>query len=200
LINACRYIHFATHLLEAGVDIRVTQTLLGNSKLDTPLCQLELHPEKIKIVYCKDRKRREFHTHTRFDFLGFTFQARTVYDRSGKLCSGFNPAVSKQALKRMFQTLRNMNINHSTRLTIHDLAKKLNPVVRGWVSYYAKFYPQILHRALVQIDLRLGRWARKKYKRLCGHKRQSWNWLKRIRANSPMLFMHWEFVYLKTIG
>jgi group II intron reverse transcriptase/maturase len=174
--------------------------LLNSLKERMTACHLELHPVKTKIVYYKDQKRRGFHTHTRFDFLGFTFQARTVQDKVGKLFSGFNPAVSRLALKRMFKTLRSMNINQATRLTIYDLAKKLNPVVRGWVSYYAKFYPQILHRALVKIDLRLGRWARKKYKRLRGHKRQSWNWLKRIRANNPVLIVHWEFVYLKTIG
>jgi group II intron reverse transcriptase/maturase len=156
------------------------EQLLNSLKERMTACHLELHPVKTKIVYCKDRKRRGFHTHTRFDFLGFTFQARTVQDKVGKLFSGFNPAVSRLALKRMFKTLRSMNINQATRLTIYDLAKKLNPVVRGWVSYYAKFYPQILQRALVKIDLRLGRWARKKYKRLRGHKRQSWNWLKRI--------------------
>jgi RNA-directed DNA polymerase len=110
-------------------------------------CQLELHPEKTKIVYCKDRKRRGFHTHTRFDFLDFTFQAQTIQGRSGKLFSGFNPAVSKKALKRMFQTSRNMNITQATLSTIYDLAKKLNPLVRGWVSYYARFYLQILQRA-----------------------------------------------------
>jgi hypothetical protein len=50
-----------------------------------------------------------------------------------------------------------MNVNQATRLTIYDLVRNLNPVVRGWVNYYAKSYPQILHRALVKIDLRLGR-------------------------------------------
>ncbi|WP_371194628.1 group II intron maturase-specific domain-containing protein [Glaciecola sp. SC05] len=99
----------------------------------------------------------------------------------------------------MFKTLRSMNINQATRLTIYDLAKKLNPVVRGLVSYYAKFYPQILHRALLKIDLRLGRWARKECKLLRGHKQQLWKWLKRIRSDDPVLFVHWEFVYLKTI-
>ncbi|MFC3122810.1 group II intron reverse transcriptase/maturase [Agaribacter flavus] len=176
------------------------QTLLQALEERMSACKLQLHPVKTKIVYCKDKRRKGLHTHTRFDFLGFTFQARTVQDKGGKLFTGFNPAVSKVALKRMFKTLRDMNINQATRLTIFDLAKKLNPVVKGWVGYYAKFYPQILHRALVQIDLRLGRWARKKYKRLRGHKRQSWNWLKRIRSSHPALFAHWEFVYLRTVG
>ena len=34
---------------------------------------LELHPDKTKIVYCKDTKRRDEAQHTSFDFLGYTF-------------------------------------------------------------------------------------------------------------------------------
>jgi hypothetical protein len=35
---------------------------------------LALHPEKAKIVYCKDRKPRLDHEHTSFTFLGYTFR------------------------------------------------------------------------------------------------------------------------------
>ncbi len=40
------------------------------------LCKLELHPEKTRIVYCKDHDRRGSHEHERLDFLGYTFRAR----------------------------------------------------------------------------------------------------------------------------
>ena len=45
------------------------------------ICRLELHPVKTKFVYCKDQKRKENQLHTRFDFLGFSFHARTVQDK-----------------------------------------------------------------------------------------------------------------------
>ena len=35
---------------------------------------LRLHPDKTKIVYCKDGKRRLDHEHTDFTFLGYTFR------------------------------------------------------------------------------------------------------------------------------
>jgi hypothetical protein len=38
-------------------------------------CGLELHPEKTKIVYCKDDDRRRAYLHEKFDFLGYTFRA-----------------------------------------------------------------------------------------------------------------------------
>jgi retron-type reverse transcriptase len=33
-------------------------------------CHLEMHPDKTKIVYCKDAKRKSKYPNTRFDFLG----------------------------------------------------------------------------------------------------------------------------------
>lgn len=77
------------------------QTLLVQLGERLGSCKLQLHPTKTQIVYCKDGKRRGSHARTRFDFLGFTFQARSVQDRQGNLFVGFSPAVSRAASKRM---------------------------------------------------------------------------------------------------
>ncbi|MCH7694811.1 MAG: reverse transcriptase [Proteobacteria bacterium] len=137
-------------------------------------CKLQLHPIKTQIVYCKDGKRRGKYSRTRFDFLGFSFHARSVQDRQGNLFVGFNPAVNRAALKRMNQAIRNLNLHRYTSLPLMDLAKRLNPLVRGWVAYYGSFYPEPLRWFLIRIDLRLGCWAKNKYKRLRRHKRRSW--------------------------
>lgn len=158
-------------------------------------CRLGLHPAKTKLVYCKDGKRRAKYAHTRFDFLGFSFHGRTVQDRRGNLFTGFNPGVSRKALKRMNQAVRDLKIHRRTSLTLQELAAILNPMVRGWVGYYGAFYPEPLRRFLVRLDLRLGRWARKKYKTLRRRKQRSWAWLKRCRMSSPQLFVHWDYLF-----
>ncbi|MCH9697527.1 MAG: group II intron reverse transcriptase/maturase, partial [Gammaproteobacteria bacterium] len=163
-------------------------------------CHLELHPDKTRLVYCKDNKRRENHPVTRFDFLGFSFHARTMQDKSGNLFTGFGPGVSRKALKRMNQSIRSLNINRRIQMNLTDIAEMLNPRVRGWIAYYGAFYPEPLKRFLVRLDLRLGSWSRNKYKRLRRHKRRSWTWLKRIRASDPRLFAHWEYLFLKGSG
>jgi RNA-directed DNA polymerase len=163
-------------------------------------CGLEVHPEKTHVVYCKDGKRRGAYPVTRFDFLGFSFHARTVQDRQGNLFTGFGPGVSRKALKRMNQAIRDLNITRSSWATLPELAKRLNPKVRGWIAYYGAFYPQPLKQFLVRLDLRLGRWARNKYKRLRGHKRRSWAWLARCRATEPGLFVHWDYLFNKGHG
>src|SRR6185437_8680171 len=67
---------------------------------------LELHPDKTRIVYCKDSNRRGSHEHTAFTFLGFTFRGREVRPRSGKRFTGFNPAISNDALKKISRQVR----------------------------------------------------------------------------------------------
>ena len=160
-------------------------------------CQLTLHPEKTRVVYCQDGRRRGDHAFTQFDFLGFCFRRRSVQDRKGQLFVGFNPAVSPKALKRMNLVLQTLRLHRQTQWTLPEVAACLNPIVRGWATYYGRFHPLPLERFLVRLDLRLGRWACRKYKRLRGHKRRSWAWLKHVRAGSPRLFVHWEFLYLK---
>ena len=91
--------------------------------------------------------------------------------------------------------IRALNINRRTTQRLSDLAVRLNPMVRGWVTYYGAFYPELLKRFLIRVDLRLGRWVRNKYKRFRGHKRRAWSWLKQVRRISPKLFVHWDFVY-----
>jgi RNA-directed DNA polymerase len=46
-------------------------------------CKLELHPQKTKIVYCKDDGHRGRHENEKFDFLGYTFRPRRAKNRWG---------------------------------------------------------------------------------------------------------------------
>jgi hypothetical protein len=64
-----------------------------------------LHPEKTKIVYCRDANRRGDFPNTRFDFLGFQFRARKT-TWGGKSAHGFLPAASPKALTRISRTIR----------------------------------------------------------------------------------------------
>ena len=64
-------------------------------------CKLVLHPEKTKIVYCKDANRRGDFPIISFDFLGFQFRARKTMWREGTkriFAHSFQPAASPKAL------------------------------------------------------------------------------------------------------
>lgn len=128
---------------------------------------LELHPTKTKIVYCKDYRRREKHPDVKFDFLGYSFQPRTTKSkRNKKLFLGFDCAISISSSKRIADKLGELQVERMTFKSVVGIAQKLNPMIRGWINYYGKFRKSSLHRVFRLLNKRLTRWARKRYKAL----------------------------------
>ena len=156
---------------------------------------LRLHPDKTKIVYCKDDNRRRSYEHTAFIFLGFMFCRRTVRTKRGVLFTGFAPGISPQALKAISREVRRWRLHQRTRLDLDDLAGRINPIVRGWINYYGRFYRSLLVPLLKRINAYLVRWARKKYKRLASFKRV-YQWWYRLVDRQPDLFAHWRVTYM----
>ncbi len=154
--------------------------------------KLQLHPQKTKIVYCKDANRRGNYPEQRFDFLGHTFRPRGVKNRSGEFFISFSPAVSVKAIKAMRQVLRRWKLPHRGDLATEDLVNWLQPGVRGWIHYYGRFCPSTLYRALHMVDELLVRWARRKYKWLRMHTTRAWAWLERLTSRQPDLLPHWQ--------
>jgi RNA-directed DNA polymerase len=119
---------------------------------------LELHPDKTKIVYCKDTNRRGVFEHTSFTYLGYTFQPREARRKDGVKFTAFLPAISKDALKRIGKQVRSWRLHRRTGSTAADLAQMINPVVRGWMTYYGAFYRTALYPVLYRINTYLLRW------------------------------------------
>lgn len=158
-------------------------------------CKLEVHPEKTRIVYCKDDRRKGNYAHEKFDFLGFEFRPRPSMDKHGKRFVGFNPAVSNKAQKAMRQQIRSWNLNRRTNETIEDFARMYNPIIRGWINYYGSFCKSVLYRVFYYLDRALSRWAKRKYKRIKRRRRRAMHWVKRRIVRQPDLFVHWRFIY-----
>jgi RNA-directed DNA polymerase len=157
-------------------------------------CRLELHPEKTKIVYCKDSSRQGSYPNEKFDFLGYMFQPRLSKNRYGEFFVSFLPAVSTEAAKSMRRTIRSWRIHRMTDKSINDLACMFNSVIRGWINYYGKFYKSELYPILNQLNGALQRWAMRKYKKLRRRRRRAFYWLGRIAKQKSYLFAHWRLV------
>jgi RNA-directed DNA polymerase len=153
---------------------------------------LELHPGKTRIVYCQDGKRRRDCPETSFTFLGYTFRARKAKkaDGSGSY-TGFLPAVSKDALKRMSEEVRSWRIHLHDAKELQDIAAWVNPRVRGWIAYYGRFFRSALEPLLRRINSYLVRWARRKYKRLRAFRKLK-KWWDGLTARQPRMFAHWR--------
>ncbi|WP_405101641.1 group II intron reverse transcriptase/maturase [Micromonospora sp. NBC_01412] len=154
---------------------------------------LELHPDKTRIVYCKDSNRRGSYEHTAFTFLGYRFRPRGVRTKTGKMFTGFNPAISKDALTRIGGQVRSWGLHRRTNVSEADLAERINPIVRGWMNYYGAFYRSALYPLLARINAYLMRWLRKKFKRLRGRKRAHEAWTRAVTTR-PKFFAHWAWV------
>jgi RNA-directed DNA polymerase len=156
---------------------------------------LQLHPDKTKIVYCKDRNRRQrYDGPCSFTFLGYEFRVRQAPTRDGtSMFAAFLPAVSKDALKRMNEEVRAWRIHLRTASDLEDLAAWINPIVRGWMTYYGRYYRTELNQLLQRINTYLMRWARRKYKRLRAYKRAR-KWWDGLTARQPRLFAHWTWM------
>jgi hypothetical protein len=155
-------------------------------------CGLTMHPEKSKIVYCKDSNRTEQHLHVSFTFLGFMFRPRKALSKEGRLFTSFLPGASEGALKRMRQTVRRWRLNSQTHVTLADVARLYNPVIQGWWHYYGSFYRTSMLGIFQHIDRALERWARRKYKALHRRKRRGSRWVEKMRMAAPRLFHHWR--------
>lgn len=181
-------IHCRTEEQAMKVQHAVTQRLAR--------CRLEVHPEKTKIVYCRDSNRRGHYPMVRFDFLGYTFKPRRARNRHGRLFTSFCPGVSDKAAKTMRQTMRrNWRIARRTDKGLTDLANMFNPIMRSWIAYYGRFYRSALGPVFRPLDHALVRWAERKYKkRFQGHSRRAGRWLQAIARREPSLFAHWEIL------
>ena len=157
-------------------------------------CKLVLHPEKTKIVYGKDAKRRGDFPVIAFDFLGYQFRARkTMWTKGGKriFAHSFQPAASPKALKRISRTVRRWALHHRSDLSLTELAAMHNSCIRGWIGYYGNFYKTQLRPTLKRIDAYVIRWARRKFKRMRHRTKGARDWFYRFCRVNPHLFAHW---------
>ena len=153
---------------------------------------LELHPDKTRIVYCKDSNRHGSHEHEQFGFLGYTFRPRLARSRSGELFVSFSPAVSDEAAKAVRHTIKRWRLHRWSEATLADLARSINGIVRGWANYYGRFYPSQFARSLRLINDYLVRWAMWKYKRLRRHPARARAFMADVARREPDLFAHWR--------
>jgi RNA-directed DNA polymerase len=156
-------------------------------------CGLEMHASKTKLVYCKDSNRRydKHYPIVSFDFLGFTFKPRLAQNSiRGEWFTNFLPAVSTKAMKAMNEKMKKWQALKKTTNTLQEIAKEINPVIRGWINYYGSFYKTKMKEFMHILNVKLETWARRKYKRLRTGGMKPVKWLHQISVRRCNLFAH----------
>lgn len=159
-------------------------------------CKLELHPEKTKIIYCKDKDRQKEYQVTEFDFLGYTFRRIFIKDRLGRLQFNFLPSVSKKSAKAFRDKIKAMKIQRFSGSRIEIIAEMVNPTVRGWLNYFTKYNPSAVKYSIDCLNRRLVKWAMCKFKRFKGHRARAEKWLKELAKREPKMFSHWALGWI----
>ena len=170
--------------------------MLDKLKERMRLCDLEIHPEKSKIVYCQQNNEKIKGEITQFTFLGYCFRSRLCKNKAGVYFMGFSPAVSRDAGKAFRAKIKETVYNSHTT-DIVALAHILNPIIRGWYNYFGRYCPsEAFKQGINYMNLRLVRWLMRTRKKA----RRSWakaqHLLHRIAMSSPQLFSHWQAGYM----
>jgi RNA-directed DNA polymerase len=189
---AAKFERFSDDALVHCSSLKEAEEVLEKIRNRLKECGLELHPEKTKIVYCKDDDRRGSHENESFDFLGYTFRPRLSKNKHGKTFVNFTPAMSSKAANKIRKAIRSWKVHLRSDKTLTDLAKMFNPYVQGWVNYYGRYYKSAMYCCLRNMERYLIRWATRKYKKLRGHKERAKYWLGSVRKREPYLFVHWK--------
>jgi RNA-directed DNA polymerase len=155
---------------------------------------LRLHPGKTRIVYCRDGNRRGSAEHTSFTFLGYEFRVRRLRTKLGDYFFGFTPAISGEAAKQIRAQIRRWRLHLRSGWTLEQLAREINPVVRGWINYFGRFHPSALYSSLNRINDYLVRWLVRKYKRFKRKRARARDALGSHARLFPGLFAHWKLV------
>jgi RNA-directed DNA polymerase len=187
----------ATHLIVHCQSEEQAQAVKRAIAARLAQCKLELHPDKTKIVYCKDDNRRGGYPNEEFTFLGYTFRPRRSKNRRGQYFVNFSPAVSKPAATKIRREMKRWRLHLRSAIALDDIARLCNPVVRGWINYYGRFYKSALRPVFRQFNHSLTRWAMRKFKRLRRRPRQAQYWLGRVARRAPQMFAHWELLGLR---
>jgi len=153
-------------------------------------CNLTLHPDKTRIVYCQNTGGVKKYSQISFDFLGYTFKPQKVI-RQGRIQVGFDLWISKGSRKRIKMELRKLLVRTKRKQSLSELAKNLNPKLQGWINYFGKFKKSCLMEVFYQVDLLLASWFKNNFKRLRRGTKRTFRFMETIRKKFPKLFAHW---------
>jgi RNA-directed DNA polymerase len=188
-VRFCRYADDGVIHCKSEVQARLVLRKLGER---LRACGLELHPEKTRVVYCRDVNRQAAYPTIQFTFLGYTFRPRKAVDKYGRVYVNFSPGVSREALRAMRQTVRGWHLQLMNDKELSDLSKMFGPILRGWANYYGRFHSSALQPLWRQVNDYLVRWMRRKHQHLARGITRAARALGRLAASAPRSFVHWE--------
>jgi RNA-directed DNA polymerase len=182
------------------VSEQLAQELKQALELRFEQCGLKLHPDKTKVVYCKDSRRKGNYPQIKFDFLGYCFRPRLATDPKGQHFTSFIPAVSPKSMLKMRERIRSWRLGDHALLNLEEVTRFINPILKGWWQYYGRFYKSAMFKLFKYLDECLAAYLRRKYRNLFGHKGQSLRKLNEIAKSHSSWLIHWNLYGRAMVG
>lgn len=193
-LNSIKFERYADDIIIHCWTLTQAKLVLEGVKTRLREYGLELHPDKTKIVYCRDDDRNAKQSEEikdKFDFLGYSFRTRDIIDaRTGKLKNAFTPAISDKAKKKIKDGIKGSKILKQTQHSIETLAKSCNKKIIGWINYYGKFRKSELYVVFDVLDNAIMKWIKQKYKITSA--RKAYEKFKELKSNN--VFMHFKLM------
>ena len=147
--------------------------------------ELALHPEKTRIVFCKNYSRKGKHD-------AESFQPRTIRSKRniGERFVVFMAGICSRAKKYIKDGLRNILRPQWTNMTLEWFAEKLNPKIRGWINYYTKYSKYETYQVFYYLNTLIRSWIKNKYR--INSKAKMYDKYRVIQQAAPDLFYHWQ--------
>jgi RNA-directed DNA polymerase len=168
------------------------EQLLERLKERMQAAELTLHPEKTKIVYCKNYHREGRHENESFTFLGYSFQPRPRQDKFGRkrIYQIFGCAISQTAKTSIREAIRSIFNPRWSERTLSGFAAALNPKIRGWVNYYTRFSKHVALKVFQYLNGLIRTWLKNKYK--LRSMKAVYTKFKEIQRQKAKMFYHWQ--------
>jgi group II intron reverse transcriptase/maturase len=174
---------------------RQSHYVLNRVKEHFQTCNLTVHADKTKIVYCKDYRRPHLKgKSTKFDFLGFSYRPKSMKSQRGGMFLGYGCELRKKSYSKIVGEIRETHFDRRAK-SWEDIATLLNEKIRGWVHYYDKYRRYVLICVFHRLHNRLAKWILNYYKKFKGSITRAYEHLRYIRRHYPNLFYHWEIGY-----
>ena len=169
--------------------------LLQAIKARLAACKLRLSETKTKIVYCKDYRRQQIKGYPKkFDFLGYSFKPTPKQSkRDGGMFLGYDCMISTKSCSRIIGQWNQSKFYRHSSQSLQNIADKLNPQIIGIINYYGKFNINSLHNLFRNLNDKIAKWVRNKYKSAKRSYLQAYNWLRQVKSSYPNMFRHWQF-------
>jgi len=191
-----RFVRYADDIVIHCLTEEQSHHVLAKVRARFAQCNLTLHPDKTKIVYCQNYKRKKLHGKPKkFDFLGFSFRPMSIISKRGGMFLGYSNEISRKSQSKIIGAIRETHFVRRAK-SWYEIALLLNDKIRGWIQYYDKHCNRTLNNVFRHFHKRLVKWIQNHFKRFKGDVRRAYEHLRYIMRHYPNLFYHWKLGYV----